>query len=163
MEGGATMGEGHRGVEDHNMSGPRRFWGLRPWKRHSQILMVAGLIYALVGISYVFAEPNKNRALSLVVLIRIAPIEVWGMVFTITGLLSAISSRWPPFAETWGYMVLTGLSTGWAFTYLFGILFFGSPIMNISGFFIWGLLAFLWWAISGLLNPDTTSVEPNHE
>lgn len=136
----------------------RALWGLRSWKRHDLILMVAGFIYTLVGMSYVFAETTESRFVALKVLIEVAPLHFWGGVFIFAGILAIISSKWPPFAETWGYVVLTGISSGWGATYLVGIIFSGSPWSNISGALLWGLLGFMWWAISGLLNPDKTVV-----
>lgn len=138
-----------------------RFWGLRPWKRHSTILMVVGILYALIGFAYVTAPANKAREATLVVVLQIAPIQFWGGVFFVAGVLTSISSRWPPFAETWGYMLLTGLSAGWAAAYLIGILFFKAPTAGITAAVLWSLLAFMWWAISGLLNPDKTAVGNN--
>lgn len=139
----------------------RKFWGLRPWKRHSTILMVVGILYALIGFAYFSAPPNKTRDQTLVVVLQIAPIQFWGGVFFFAGILVSVSSRWPPFAETWGYMVLTGLSAGWAATYLLGFLFLKAPAAGITGGLLWSLLAFMWWAISGLLNPDKTAVYQN--
>jgi hypothetical protein len=136
----------------------RKFWGLRPWKRHSTILMVVGILYSLIGYQYIFGPANPNRDRSLVAVLQFAPIEVWGMVFFVAGILTSISSRWPPFAETWGYMMLTGLSSAWAASYLIGTLFYHSPRNNWTGAIVWGLLAFIWWAISGLLNPDKSAV-----
>jgi hypothetical protein len=162
MEGGRTVGENGGGVEENfRMRIKRRYWGLRPWKRHSTILMVAGIIYTLIGFAYFSASPNKTRDSTLVVVLQIAPIQFWGGVFCLAGLLTLVSSRWPPFAETWGYMVLTGLSAGWAATYLMGTLFFHAPIVGVTGGLLWSLLAFMWWAISGLLNPDKTAVATN--
>jgi hypothetical protein len=139
----------------------RKFWGLRPWKRHSTILMVVGILFVLVGFQYIVSTPSRMREISLAVVLQIAPIEFWGGVFVFAGLLSMLSARWPPLTETWGYMVLTGLSAGWSATYLMGILFFGSPATNSTQVFLWGCLAFMWWAISGLLNPDRTAVTNN--
>lgn len=144
------------------MKAAREFWGLRPWKRHDLILSVAGAMYALVGVSYILAVPRASQYNALEVLLRIAPLDFWGSVFVLAGALSMISSRWPPFAETWGYMVLTGISAGWGSTYLLGIIFANSSWTNVNGFIIWSLLGFLWWAISGLLNPDKTgAAEPD--
>lgn len=136
----------------------RRFWGLRPWKRHSTILIVVGILYAVIGYQYIIATPNPARERSLIAILQFAPIQFWGGVFLLTGILTSISSRWPPFAETWGYMMLTGLSSAWSATYLIGLLFYNAPTVNVSGAIVWGLLAFMWWAVSGLLNPDTTAV-----
>lgn len=139
-----------------------KFWGFRPWKRHSLVLVVAGCIFAFVGIGYILSTPNENRNRSLTVVLRIAPIEFWGGVFILAGILSMLSSTWPRHAEKWGYAVLTGLSLGWGSTYLTGIIFTGSPWVNINGFFVWGLLGFFLWAISGLQNPDKTVVMNTH-
>lgn len=149
------MGSGRRNMEgDFPVNAHRSFRGLRPWNRHGKILIVAGFIYMLVGVSYLISKRSEGRTNSLQVLLNIAPIQFWGSVFIFAGLLAMISSRWPPFAETWGYVVLTSLSVGWGSAYLMGILFAGAPATNINGFFLWGLLGFLWWGISGLLNPE---------
>lgn len=136
----------------------RALWRLRTWKRHDLILSVAGCMYAMIGVAYILADPTPGRVIPLQILLRIAPFHFWGWVFVAAGILSLISSRWPPSSETWGYVVLTGISTGWGSAYLMGILFAGAPWTNISGFLIWGMLGFLWWAISGLVNPDAVVV-----
>lgn len=148
------MGEKRWGMEGDFRMKARSFWGFRAWKRHDLILSVAGVMYTLIGFAYIVAEPNPSRSISLQILVRLAPLDFWGGVFILAGVLSIISSRWPPASETWGYTVLTGISMGWGSTYLMGILFGDSPWTNINGFFIWGLLGFLWWAVSGLVNPD---------
>lgn len=140
----------------------RKYVGVRPWMRHSLVLMVAGLVYVLIGVSYILSKPTPNRELALQVALDKAPIQFWGGVFIAAGLLSVISSRWPPVAETWGYMVLTGLSAGWSVTYLTGVILMNSPAANLSGSMTWGLLAFLWWAVSGLVNPGQAVVVIEH-
>jgi hypothetical protein len=144
--------------EDIHMTRLRRWWGLRPWKRHSTILMVVGFLYALVGFQYIVSGSTPSRERALAVLLQFAPIQFWGAVFIFAGALSMVSSRWPPITETWGYMVLTGVSTGWSATNLTGILFFHSSVANVTQVILWGCLGFIWWAISGLLNPDKTAV-----
>lgn len=140
----------------------RKMWGVRPWTRHGLILVVVGVLYALVGFQYLNATPNINRERALAVLLRVAPIQFWGGVFILAGVLTIMSSRWPPFAEKWGYVILTGLSAGWAAAYLMGILFFHAPSASVTQVILWGLLSFMWWAVSGLLNPDKTAVT-DHE
>jgi len=160
MEVGETMGEERRDMEgDFHMKERRTFWGLRrQWKRHDVILCVGGLLYILVGVYYIVTSGSQSRWISLEILLRVAPMSVWGVVFIFAGLLSVISSRWPPFAETWGYVVLTSISAGWAAAYLMGILFADAPYTNLISTIVWGLFGFVWWAVSGLLNPDKTAV-----
>lgn len=136
----------------------QNFWGIRPFKRHSLVLMVAGVFYILTGTVYILAEPTDSRKQALQVALSFFPIEFWGGAFIATGLLAFISARWPPVADTWGYMVLATLSAGWSATYAAGVFFAHAPSGNLTGSFLWGLLAFVWWAISGFVNPDKTIV-----
>jgi len=153
------MDQGSGGLEEDLPMKASRWWGLRPWKRHSTILMVVGFMYVLIGIGYMTAPPSRGREIALSVILEVAPIQFWGSLFITTGAMAMISSRWPPLTATWGYMVLTGMSSGWAATYLMSSLFFHAPwATNITQAILWGILAFLWWAISGLLNPDKTAV-----
>lgn len=139
---------------------PTHPWrGIRPWKRHSLVLLVAGAVYVFVGLSYIAAEERRSREIALQIALSWWSLETWGFVFMGAGLLAIISSRWPPVSETWGYFVLTGLSAGWSAFYLTGMIFADSPSSNISAFLTWGLIAFLWWAISGLVNPTVVLVE----
>jgi hypothetical protein len=156
------LGESSRYMEDPEGVRTRRLWGLRPWKRHGLILLVAGCLYTFNGVQYIITDATPGREVALKVILQVAPMPFWGVVFIFAGLLSILSSRWPPLTETWGYIVLTSLSAGWGGTYLTGIVFLDSPSSNTSQVFVWGCLAFLWWAISGLLNPDNTAVT-SHE
>lgn len=148
------MGEGRGGLEEDRPVKEPRWWGLRPWKRHSTILTVVGLLFVLSGVQYIVMKPTKAREETLRALTQFLPVQFWGGLFVLAGLCAIISSRWPPLAEAWGYMVLTGLSSGWAATYLTGIIFFHAPVVNISQVIIWSAFGFMWWAIAGLPNPE---------
>jgi hypothetical protein len=133
---------------------PQHPWrGIRPWTRHSLVLIVAGFMYVAIGVAYILASPSPSREAALVVALQWMDIHHWGFVFMFVGFLAVFSSRWPPISETWGYMALTGLASGWSGFYAMGVILEHSPVANISGAFLWALVAFLWWAISGLLNP----------
>lgn len=135
-----------------------KFWGIRPFKRHSLVVIVAGVAYILHGLNYILSDLNESRREALSIALSWFPIQFWGTVFVASGILAVISARWPPVAERWGYMLLTGLSAGWGATYATGVIFEHSPTSNFSGALNWGLLAFLWWGVSGLVNPDKTVV-----
>jgi hypothetical protein len=135
-----------------------KLWGIRPFKRHGLVLLVGGFSYMLTGITYILAEPTESRKIALQVALNIFPIEFWGSVFICAGLLTVISSRWPPVVESWGYGLLAALSAGWSATYAAGVIFDDSPVTNLTGTLNWGLLAFLWWALPGFVNPDKTVV-----
>lgn len=138
-----------------NVRVPNNWRGVRPFKRHSLVLLVAGLVYIGIGIAYVSSHPTPDRVEALYYATTVLDFEDWGFVFAAVGLTAMISSRWPPVSETWGYTVLTAMSSAWATFYLFGIWFHGTPTSNYTGVATWALIAFLWWAISGLVNPDS--------
>jgi len=127
--------------------------GFRKFERHGLVLFVAGIIYVLVGVAYALADPTPARLESLKYAVTILSYNNWGYVFIFIGLLAMVSSKWPPISETWGYQALTGQSTAWCGFYLTGILFGGAPWSGITGALLWGILGFMWWAVSGLVNP----------
>jgi hypothetical protein len=131
-----------------------RWVGIRPWQRHSLVLAMSGLVYMMIGYSLTFAEHTAARRESLQVAVEWMPLEYWGVVWFVAGGIAIVSSRWPIFSVTWGYTVLTGLAAAWAAFFAVSILFGDSPVTNVTGTLAWGLVAFMWWAISGLVNPD---------
>jgi uncharacterized membrane protein HdeD (DUF308 family) len=141
----------YRPVREH-------FWGLRPFKRHGQTLMIAGVCYALTGLVYIITPMTPSRHEALFLALEWFPIEFWGAIFVLVGMAAAISARWPRASDTWGYFLLGGLSAGWSATYALGVIFHDAPLGNLTGTLQWGLLAFVWWAISGFVDPDKTIV-----
>lgn len=136
----------------------KSLWGLRKWTRHSLILCLGGVFYILLGVFYALSRPSPNRDMALQALLRMAPMGFWGGVFIFAGVLSLLSSRWPPLVEPWGYVVLTGVSLLWGAAYLTGILFTKAPWSNVGGFLLFTLLGSIWWAVSGMKNPEHLGV-----
>lgn len=128
------------------------WWELRPWRRHSLVLAVAGVMHALIGVAYAVTPSNPVRNAALKIPLTLAPIEVWGGLFVLVGLLALLSSRWPPASEAWGYSAMSGLAALWAAFYACGMVIAKEP-GAANGLLIWTVLAFLWWAIAGLANP----------
>lgn len=133
---------------------PRRLLHLRPWSRHSVVLAVAGVVYICYGAAILSVPPNDARTASLRLAMELMPIRVWGIVWIFVGLLAVASTRWPPQSETWGYGAMSGLAAFWSATIGLGIIFMNAPTQGITGVLVWALLAFMWWAISGLANPN---------
>jgi hypothetical protein len=127
--------------------------GIRRFERHGLVLFVAGTVYVLIGIAYLVSDPLPSRKEQLHYALNILDYNHWGYVFIGIGLLAILSSRWPPASETWGYQALTGQSVAWAGFYIAGILFHGAPWSGITGALLWGIIGFMWWAVSGLVNP----------
>lgn len=137
--------------------GDYRWLELRPWRRHSLVLSVAGAAYIAIGLTYVLATPVPSRTAALEVPLNLAPLHVWGGAWVLVGLLAMISARWPPASEKWGYSALSGLAAWWAASYLAGVILLDGAGQSLSGAMVWGLVAFMWWGISGLDNPDGTA------
>ena len=131
----------------------REFIRLRPIERHSLILLTAGLMYIAMGISLIAIEPTHQPRTSLYYAFRMLPHEIWGIFFMLIGGTAILSGRWPTFSITWGYIVLTGFSGGWAAIYCLGALYAAGKSTAAIGALSWILITFLWWALSGLINP----------
>lgn len=129
-----------------------RWLVLRPWKRHSLVLLITGGIFICIGWTYILTESTSARVLSLKIAVNIMPIWAWGVIFIISGSLAMLSARWPEASEKWGYSAMAGLSAWWSCCYLAGVVL-GAPGSSLSGFLIWALLPVMLWAISGLDNP----------
>ena len=72
----------------------------------------------------------------------------------VVGVLALVSSRWPLTSERWGYVAMSSLAALWAAFYALAILLLDAPRGGVYGVIVWGLVAFLWWGISGLRNPE---------
>jgi len=131
---------------------------MRPIRTHSVVLVVAGLVYIAIGITYLTAEPTTDRLLALKYALNWLDYNDWGWVWILVGALSIVSSRWPPVSETWGYTVLTGQSAAWSLFYVTGVLFGNAPVSGVSGVLAWGLIGFMWWSISRLVNPEVLAI-----
>jgi len=131
---------------------------LRPWRRHSFVLAMAGLVYVCYGFAMVTITPDQQaravREHTLAIPAQLMPFQAWGVVWIMVGLLAIASTRWPPQSETWGYAAMTYIAAFWGACYGLGVLFLDAPLNGINGMLVWALMAFLWWAISGLRNPD---------
>lgn len=134
----------------------REHWKLRPWGRHNLILMIAGAGYLLIGISFKNVKLNqipKKQLVNLTLALRWIPLDIWGWVFIVAGLMVLLSSSWPRNSKMWGYTVLTLLSALWSGFYFASVIVYRSTVNNLGGGLTWGLFAFLWWAIGGLQSP----------
>ena len=134
---------------------PKRLLHLRPWSRHSSVLAGAGIVYIAYGASMSTLSSSGTRRDGLVLALNIMPLSGWGLVWITVGLLTLASTRWPPQSETWGYAALSGLAALWGALYLLGIPFRdGEWTASVPSVLMFFLVAFLWWGISGLMDPN---------
>lgn len=122
----------------------------KPWDRHGLILMVAGIINVLIGAAFVSSPTARLGDIS----INIFPGNTVYYGFIIAGAIAVMSARWPSKPRTLGYTALTGWTSSTGCVYIWG----GFEEQNASFLatgLIWILMAFLWWAISGLISPPS--------
>jgi hypothetical protein len=132
----------------------RYFVGVRPWNRHSLVLLIAGAVYVAIGFVYVNTPPGGPTWEALVAAREWFSLDQWAFLWIIVGVLAIISSRWPPVAEKWGYVSLTSLAAGWGSFYVLGVIFGPNSVSAAAVGLLWWLIAFMWWAVSGLISPD---------
>lgn len=136
----------------------RRYLTLRPWTRHSLVLVVGGLIYIFVGLAKIITDIPSTRKDALVFALDLMPIEAWGVVFISLGLFAILTSRWPAFTKTWGYVALTSFSAAWGAFHIEGIILTDASSEALSSGLLWLFAAFMWWAVGGLVDPEPYSV-----
>ena len=134
------------------------FLSLKPWTRHSSLLLVAGIAYIVMGVVYVFHNPSESQAEALYFALNLMSLNGWGFGFIATGVIDLISSRWPNLPRSWGYTVLTGWSAAWSAFYFAGAALTDAKVVYFGTAGVWALLAFLWWAVSGLVCPPEEDV-----
>lgn len=140
----------------------KRDWkALKPFDHHGMVLTVGGMTYILTGFSLFFGDDlGRLRQTYLVVAANMFPLRIWALIFILGGVLASVSGRWPAFCtRPWGYMTLSGLASGWSAVYFLGWAFGKAPLTNINYAVLWGLMALLWWAVSGLVDPGELAME----
>jgi hypothetical protein len=120
--------------------------------------MVAGTVYILIGVVYLNTPKFGPTWVALDIARSWLSLDSWGVIWILAGIMAILSARWPPKIETWGYMALTGLSAGWGAFYILGVIFGDNTIGSFAVGLMWFLVAFLWWAISGLISPQKTGI-----
>lgn len=137
----------------------RHYMGVRPWTRHSLVLLVSGFVYICIGFVYWNTPDQSPTWVALAMAREWLSMKSWAAIWIIVGCLSILSARWPPKVETWGYMALTSLTAGWGAFYILGVIFGDNGMGSLAVGMVWLLVAFLWWAISGLISPELQGVK----
>lgn len=140
-------------------------YGFRPYTRHSFVLMIGGLAYLIMGFVIMGWTIEGPQGTAVAVALRVIPAHLWGLIWMSTGALVIFSAWWPAQNDRWGYAALTALAGGWAAIYLAGLFSESNSFAEITGALVWSLVAFLWWGIAGLVNPEdiVIAIEPLEE
>lgn len=128
------------------------WYSFKPWNRHSLILLTTGVIYVVIGIMFFLQPATKLREENLKFALIIMLYPGWAIGFIVVGVFTMITSCWPSMPKSLGYRTLTGWTAAWAAFHIFGGAATGNIVYIASGF-AWGMIAFLWWAVIGLVAP----------
>lgn len=115
---------------------------------------MAGLIYIGIGYGFISAPGYVGKDPSLHSALRLMSMDSWGIVHIVCGVLASVAAFSPIGRKAWGYMILTAISSVWAALYTVSVFTGGAPRLTFLSSLIWLLLAFIWWAVSGLLSPE---------
>jgi hypothetical protein len=116
--------------------------------RRGLVLILFGIIYGLIGLSYTAGALSPTAAQNLHLALQLLPIHTWGVLWLVAGGLALVASHWPPGRDWWGYAVLSGLSTTWCVVSLLGRLLYGAPY-GLSGALVYGCLSAALLIIAG--------------
>lgn len=128
------------------------WWQLRRFTPKSLVLVMLGGIFMLLGLNALSHPWTPQQAEALVMLTTLAPRWVWAVLSIVAGLASVLSSMWPTWNDSWGFVALAGMSAWWACAYAAGVLISGSAAA-ISNALIWAGFCAMLWAISRLDDP----------
>lgn len=129
----------------------RPFRSLKPWTRHSAILIVAGFVYISIGFVQIYTVPTPQQKVALYYAEQLFSLDVWGMWFIFVGSIAILSSRWPNWPRAWGFAILTGFSAAWSSFYFAGATLTDARVVYFGTGATWALVAYLWWALSGMV------------
>jgi len=132
----------------------------KPWDRHGLILTTVGVSYILISIVLLLSDQSTSGLSNVKDILAVAPYPYWCGALIVVGCASILSAILNSIPRTLGYVVLTGWSTFWAGVHIIGGLSYPMDLSYVSLGMIWALMAFLWWAISGLLSPPKEKEDP---
>lgn len=107
--------------------------------RRGLVLVLFGVIYALIGVSYCQGTISSTAHQNLHLALRWLPIQSWGAVWVAAAAIAVVASRWPPGRDWWGYAVLSGLSIVWGAFCVAGRVLYGAPY-GLSAALLYGCL-----------------------
>lgn len=89
--------------------------------RRGGVLIVYGLLFVFLGFGYTGSRPTPNVVEALVVAERLAPLQFWGLLWMIAGLLCIVSAvAWDSEPGALGFIAAELPPLGWGTWYLLG-------------------------------------------
>ena len=129
--------------------------------RRGAVLFLLGMIFTLTGVGFITQELTPNISSQLRLVLDLAPRQVWGAMFVISGLTGVCASRWPRNGQRIGYGTLTGVAVWWTAAYMCGAI--GGVVGSYRGALSWAAISSLLLIISGWPETASTPQPPSVE
>lgn len=112
-----------------------------------------GFAFAFLAIafSYVFDEPTATTAQNLHFLTSVMPLEIWGILWAVGGLLFLLGAFWKKF-QLVSFLIGVAITANWSVGHLIQTLI-GLSYRGYVSFFIYGLFTFFILLIASWSEP----------
>ena len=118
--------------------------------RRGAILLCYGIVWAIIGYGQITSPAPDLRGLRL--LLQMMPLDAWGWLWVISGLI-AIVSAWLPQGKDWpGFLALPLMVLPWAVSYLLAWIIGDFPRGWVATV-VWGAIAAPVLVVAGWREP----------
>lgn len=127
-----------------------------PLKRigqRGQVLLLLGSIYFLAGAGFYLNADDPGYTTTFAFPLRFAPMEFWGGIFAMVGVIAAVAAFWNIGRDVWGFAALVCWSSLWSCAAL-GTFFVNNVNRAWVTFLVWGAFAGVVAIVSGMRGPD---------
>lgn len=146
-------------MSSHSVRDERRtYMMLKPFGVRGLVLSTLGVLWVLIGVSGLTVGLSPLSVLTidymldeLFFLNTVTVSAAW----IATGIMGIITSRWPPYQDSWGFFFLAPMPMFWALLHLVGAIFHG-PILGVLVTVVYAVMCVLLWGISKLEDPSMT-------
>lgn len=118
--------------------------------RRGAILLCYGVVWAIIGYGQITSPAPDLRGLRL--LLQMMPLDVWGCLWVVSGLI-AIVSAWLPQGRDWpGFLALPLMVLPWTVSYLLAWIIGDFPRGWVAAV-VWGAIAAPVLVVAGWREP----------
>lgn len=118
--------------------------------RRGAILLCYGVVWAIIGYGQITAPAPDLRGLRL--LLQMMPLDVWGWIWVVSGLIAIVSAWLPPEKDWPGFLALPLMVLPWTVSYLLAWILGDYPRGWLASV-VWGAIAAPVLVVAGWREP----------